>query len=416
MEYKKMSLEKLQYKSIHTAEHIAHSAEVKNAKTIFDVEKTFVPELTEKMVMEDPEHLVRLLGKNGELLEKKYRYLLSKEDLLKGYYYMVLSRQQDTYMTQLQRQGRMYTFAGNFGEEALQTGVGLAMKAGDWFVPAFRSNATMLMLGVPLIKQLLYWNGQERGSQLENRGTSGVTVLPINIPIGTTYSHAAGIGYALRLQRRENVAVAFVGNGGTAEGEVYEAMNFAAIWKWNVVFCVNNNQWAISTPNSHESGSSTISAKAKAVGMPSYRVDGNDLLASYEVSRKAFEWARSGNGPVLLEFVTWRQGPHTSSDNPKIYRTSEMEKIQESWEPMHRIENFLKSEGYINDEEIARIWETTMQEVKQTYEESLKVLQSTTDEIFDHTYEALTPTLVEQKADLLAYQSWRRSKGLEEIK
>lgn len=93
-----------------------------------------------------------------------------------------------------------------------------------------------------------------------------------------------------------------------------------------------------------------------------------------------------------------------------------MEKIQESWEPMHRIENFLKSEGYITDEEIARIWETTMQEVKQTYEESLKVLQSTTDEIFDHTYEALTPTLVEQKADLLAYQSWRCSKGLEEIK
>lgn len=108
------------------------------------------------MVMEDPEHLVRLLGKNGELLEEKYRQLLSKEDLLKGYYYMVLSRQQDTYMTQLQRQGRMYTFAGNFGEEALQAGVGLAMKAGDWFVPAFRSNATMLMLGVPLMKQLLY--------------------------------------------------------------------------------------------------------------------------------------------------------------------------------------------------------------------------------------------------------------------
>lgn len=151
-----MSLEKLQYKSIHTAEHIAHSAKVENAKTIFDVEKTFVPELTANMVMEDPEHLVRLLGKNGELLEKKYRQLLSKEDLLKGYYYMVLSRQQDTYMTQLQRQGRMYTFAGNFGEEALQAGVGLAMKAGDWFVPAFRSNATMLMLGVPLMKQLLY--------------------------------------------------------------------------------------------------------------------------------------------------------------------------------------------------------------------------------------------------------------------
>lgn len=411
-----MPLEKLQYKSIHTAEHIAHTDAASTTKTVFDVQRTDIPELTASMVMEDPEHLVRLLGKDGELLEEKYSDLLSREDLLKAYRYMVLSRQQDTYMTQLQRQGRMYTFAGNFGEEALQVGVALALKPGDWFVPAFRSNATMLMLGVPLIKQLLYWNGQERGSQLENRGTSGVTVLPINIPIGTTYSHAAGIGYALRLQRRESVAVAFVGNGGTAEGEVYEAMNFASIWKWNVVFCVNNNQWAISTPNSHESGSSTISAKAKAVGIPAYRVDGNDLLASYEVSRRAFEWAREGNGPVLLEFVTWRQGPHTSSDNPKIYRTSEVEKIQESWEPMQRIEKFLKNKGYITDEKIKEIWELAMQEVKQTYEESLKVLYSTADEIFDHTYEELTPALVEQKSDLAAYQAWRRSKGLEEVK
>lgn len=126
-----MPLEKLQYKSIHTAEHIAHSADGNITKTIFDVQRTDIPELTASMVMEDTEHLVRLLDKDGELLEEKYSNLLSREDLLKAYRYMVLSRQQDTYMTQLQRQGRMYTFAGNFGEEALQVGVGLALKPGD---------------------------------------------------------------------------------------------------------------------------------------------------------------------------------------------------------------------------------------------------------------------------------------------
>lgn len=350
-----MSLEKLQHKTIHPAEHIAHAPDADTSVTAFDVARTELLELSENHVMDDPQHMVRLLDKQGNLMDERYRGLLGREELLRAYYYMVLSRQQDTYMTQLQRQGRMFTFAGNFGEEALQAGTGLVLRPGDWFVPAFRSNVTMLMLGTPLIKQLLYWNGQERGSVLEDRGTEGVTVLPINIPIGTTYSHAAGIAYALKLQKRNNVAMAFVGNGGTAEGEFYEAMNFAAIWKWPVVFCVNNNQWAISTPNTHETGSSTISAKAKAAGIPSYRVDGNDLLACYETSRRAVEWARSGKGPVLMEFVTWRQGPHTSSDNPKIYRTAETEQLQETWEPMHRIENFMKSEGYITEQEIKEL-------------------------------------------------------------
>ncbi|MBG0730568.1 pyruvate dehydrogenase (acetyl-transferring) E1 component subunit alpha [Mycoplasma sp. 'Moose RK'] len=358
-------------------------------------------------VMANDQELIRFLDIDGNLLDKtvfgkideKQDINLSSDQIKKAYEFMVLSRQQDAYMTQLQRQGRMLTFAPNFGEEALQVASGMVLTKDDWFVPAFRSNATMLYLGVPMINQMRYWNGSEKGNVMPQ----DVNVLPINIPIGTQFSHAAGIAYAAKLTGKKIVAMSFIGNGGTAEGEFYEALNTASIWKWPVVFCVNNNQWAISTPNKYESGSTTIAAKAMAAGIPGVRVDGNDLLASYEVIKEAVDFARSGNGPVLVEFVTWRQGVHTSSDNPRIYRTEEEEKTQEKWEPFHRIEKFMFDRGILNPDQKQQIWDDSLAVVKKTYEESLVNLESTIDEIFDHTYKVLPADLEEQKQEALDF-------------
>lgn len=358
-------------------------------------------------IMAKDEEMIRFLDIDGNLLsstvfgpiDETNDISLSKQEIKKAYEFMVLSRQQDTYMTQLQRQGRMLTFAPNFGEEALQVASGMALTKDDWFVPAFRSNATMLYLGVPMILQMQYWNGSEKGNVIPEN----VNVLPINIPIGTQFSHAAGIAYAAKLTGKKIVSMSFIGNGGTAEGEFYEALNIASIWKWPVVFCVNNNQWAISTPNKYENGASTIAAKAMAAGIPGIRVDGNDLLASYEVIKEAVDYARSGNGPVLVEFVTWRQGVHTSSDNPRIYRTVEEEKEHEKWEPMHRIEKYMFDRGILDSAEKQKIWDEALAIVKETYEKSLVGLESTIDEIFDHTYKVLPPELEEQKQEALEF-------------
>lgn len=357
--------------------------------------------------MSNPNEMIRFLDINGDLLkttvvgklDEKKDITLSKEQIKKAYEFMVLSRQQDTYMTQLQRQGRMLTFAPNFGEEALQVGTAMAMTKEDWFVPAFRSNAAMLYLGVPILNQLVYWNGSERGNVMPE----GVNVLPINVPIATQISHAAGIAYAQKLTGKKAIAVTFIGNGGTAEGEFYEAMNFASIWKWPVVICVNNNQWAISTRNEQENAAPTIAAKALAAGIPGIRVDGNDLLASYEAMKEATEYARSGNGPVLVEFVTWRQGVHTSSDNPRVYRTEEEEKEHEKWEPMHRIEKYMLDRKIITEKEKEKLWEDSLEIVKKAYEQSLVGIESTIDEVFDHTYAELTPELAEQKAEAIKF-------------
>ncbi|MCR8613288.1 MAG: pyruvate dehydrogenase (acetyl-transferring) E1 component subunit alpha [Mycoplasma sp.] len=345
-------------------------------------------------IQTDPEKMYRTLDADGNLILDTYKQEISNEKLKEGYKYMVLSRQQDTYMSQLQRQGRMLTFAPNFGEEALQVATSLNMEKEDWFVPAFRSNATMLHLGVPIVNQFLYWNGNERGSKMPE----GVNVLPINIPIATQYSHAAGIAYGMKLAKKKNVAITFIGNGGTAEGEFYEALNIASIHKWPVVFCVNNNRWAISTPEHLENGAPTIAMKSTAVGIPGVRVDGNDLLASYDVMKEAVEYAKNGNGPILVEFVTWRQGPHTTSDNPRVYRTEEDEKEAEKLEPFHRIEKYLKDKKIMTQEEIEKLWEDQMVVVKDAYQESLKVLDVDIDEVFDHTFEEMPKQLAEQKA------------------
>ncbi|WP_025755363.1 pyruvate dehydrogenase (acetyl-transferring) E1 component subunit alpha [Mycoplasmopsis cricetuli] len=350
-------------------------------------------------VMTKKDELIRFIDIDGNwIADKNFDPKLSKDELIKAYKTMVLSRQQDTYMTQLQRQGRMLTFAPNFGEEALQVASAMNLQKQDWFVPAFRSNATMLYMGMPLKNQLLYWNGNERGNVVPE----GINLLPINIPIATQCSHAAGIAYASKLLKQNAVSVSFVGNGGTAEGEFYEALNFSSIWKWPSVFCVNNNQWSISTPDHLETGSETIAAKAVAAGMPGVRVDGNDFFASYVVMKEAMEYART-IGPVLVEFVTWRQGPHTTSDNPRVYRTEEVEKEHEKWEPFHRMEKYLFDHKYLTEEEKDQIWESAMEEVKEAYNESLKELDVDIEEIFDHTYAVLPAELEEQKQEAIAY-------------
>lgn len=360
----------------------------------------------EGQVMEDQQKMIQLLDIEGNLIDKKNEPKLSKEELLKAYEFMVLSRKQDEYMSQLQRQGRMLTFAPNFGEEALQVASAMVLTKDDWFCPAFRSNATMLYMGMPLENQMLYWNGNELGSKTP----AGINLLPINIPIATQCSHAAGIAYAAKLQKQNSVSVSFVGNGGTSEGEFYEAMNIAAIWKWPTVFCVNNNQWSISTPNSHETNSKTIAAKAHAVKIPGIVVDGNDLLASYQVMKEAVEFARSGKGPVLVEFVTWRQGPHTTSDNPRIYRSEAQEKEAEKWEPFHRIEKYLIDKKYLTEKQIIEIKEQKLNQVKEAYQKSLQILDTKIDDVFDFTYEKLTPELAEQKAEAKKYYQTLESK------
>jgi pyruvate dehydrogenase E1 component alpha subunit len=204
---------------------------------------------------------------------------------------MLLARVADERMLKLQRQGRIGTFPPVLGQEAAQTAAAFAMAEQDWLVPAFRDMGALLLRGYPLEHYLHFYNGWEEG----NRVPEGARILPTAVIVGSSLLHAVGLAWGLRYQGEEDTAVlTFVGDGGTSEGDFYEALNFAGVWKVPVVFVIQNNQWAISIPRKAQTAAATLAQKAVAAGIPGIQVDGNDALAVYRAAAEAF--ARAGRG------------------------------------------------------------------------------------------------------------------------
>lgn len=328
-------------------------------------------------------------------LKSGYSLPLSNEEIKRGYYFMKLSRALDEKMLKMQRQGRMLTFPPNMGEEALQVATAFGMNKDDWLVPAFRSGTAFLSLGVPAWQMMLLWNGNEMGNKIPE----GINIIPANIPIGTQYSHATGVGFALAYNEKPNVAITFIGDGGTSEGEFYEAMNFGGVRGAHTIYCVNNNQWAISTPTHKETTQLDICTKAIAAGLEYIKVDGNDLFASYEAVVAAKEYVITNHKPILIEFVTYRQGPHTTSDNPRVYRSAEYEAEQNKKCPILRLEKWMLTNGIMTQNDINEVNAKIENELNEAVEimESKKAVSI--DEVFDYTYAENYEELKEQKAE-----------------
>lgn len=337
----------------------------------------------------------RLLDKDGNWLHKDKNPPLTVDQVKYAFERMILQRTLDEKMLRMQRQGRMLTFAPNLGEEALQIGTALAMNEQDWIVPAFRSGLLMLERGFTLKNMLLYWNGNEAGCVVDKKWNS----LPINITIGTQTSHAAGIGWALRLDKKNAAAVSFIGDGGTSEGEFYESLNFASIHKSKWVCAINNNGFAISTRTELETSVNDLSSKAIAAGAHYIQVDGNDLFASYEAMKEALEHARCEHGgPVVVEFKTYRKGPHTTSDDPSVYLKKEEKEAGEALDPFIRTRKWLVNQGAWTDEHEEKVKADADAQINAAFAEMEKDLIPKIDEVFDHTYEKLSPDLAKQKA------------------
>jgi pyruvate dehydrogenase E1 component alpha subunit len=264
---------------------------------------------------------LEILDLNGKVINKELEPKLDKELLIKMYKTMTLGRVADIKALQYQRQGRMLTYAPNMGQEAAQVGTMAALEDRDWLSPGFRDLDSMLFKGVPLRQIFLYWYGNEWGSHF----AEDQRILPFNIIIGSQVNHAAGLAYASKILKKDEVALAVIGDGGTSHGEFYEGLNFAATYDAPLVVLIQNNQYAISTPRAKASRSKTLAQKSVAFGIEGIQVDGNDVLAMYVAMKEAAAHARSGKGPVLVEAVTYRMGPHTTSDDPSIYRTKEEE-------------------------------------------------------------------------------------------
>jgi 2-oxoisovalerate dehydrogenase E1 component alpha subunit len=340
-----------------------------------------------------------LIGADGRpTAESRYRRDLPPETLGWLYELMVVTRDVDGEFVNLQRQGELALYASCRGQEAAQIGSAACLRKTDWLFPQYRELGPLLLRGITPAQMGAVWRGSWHGGL----GFTKKCCAPIAIPIGTHGLHAVGAAMAAQRLGEDSVTVAYLGDGATSEGDAHEALNLAAVYQAPCVFFVQNNHWAISVPVSRQLAAPSIAHRAIGYGMPGIRVDGNDVLAVYAVMAEAASRARSGGGPTLVEAVTYRMGPHTTSDDPTRYRPQAELDLWSARDPIARYRSYLTSIG---------VWSERLQRRAEARSARLRTdlrgaVVGAPDldpaEIFDTVYAEITPALAAQREQLRA--------------
>jgi 2-oxoisovalerate dehydrogenase E1 component subunit alpha len=312
------------------------------------------------------------------------------------YELMVLTRELDEEFVNLQRQGQLALYPPCRGQEAAQVGCVAALRETDWMFPQYRELGAFVVRGVDPADIGLAWRGTWHGGL----GLPDRCIAPMSIPIGTQALHAVGAAMASSWLDDGGVTVAFIGDGATSEGDVHEALNLAAVQDAPCIFFVQNNGWAISTPLSAQCRAPSLAQRAAGYGMHGVRIDGNDVAASLIAVAEAAERARTGDGPTLVEAVTYRLGPHTTSDDPSRYRTDEEVALWAHRDPIARCRRYLQGRG---------LWDDTIEAcARRRAEEARRALRDavvgaadpSVSEVFDHVYATPTDALRAQRDEL----------------
>lgn len=347
-------------------------------------------------------HVLQLLAPDGSRVSDPilapWVANLSTEALRSMYRDMALTRRVDTEGVALQRQGQLGLWAPCQGQEAVQIGTAHATRLDDFAFGSYRELGVILARGAKPADFVVAWRGEEHASF----NPYDLHVATPQIIIGAQTLHA--VGYAMGIQRdqTDQAAVAYFGDGATSQGDVNEAMIFAASFDAPVVFVCSNNQWAISEPVSLQS-KFPLAGRAPGFGIPSMRVDGNDILACYAAMSWALDRARSGAGPSYIEAVTYRIGPHTTSDDPSRYRTSEEVEGWRRRDPLTRLETLLRNENIIDDDFVAEVEAKADVLAREMRAAALGAPRREPLGVFDHVYEESHSGLEEQRSWFASY-------------
>lgn len=348
--------------------------------------------------------MVQVLDEDG--LEVAAVPEIAAEDLRSMYEWMVRVRILDTRMVSLQRQGRIQFYVPSTGEEALQIGTAWALRQEDWVFPAYREQGVALYRGYPLeamISQLL-GNREDylKGRQMPNHfGSPRWRFAVASSPVGTQIPHAVGAAWTARLRREASVTITYFGDGATSTGDFHAGMNLAAVQQLAVVFFCKNNGWAISLPRAQQTRAEHLVDKAVGYGMPGLRVDGNDVLAVYQVAHRAVEYARAGGGPVFVELVTQRMGPHSTSDDPTRYRAPELMEPWMTRDPIARFRKHLQARNLWTAEDEERTLSETDARISEALRWAEQAPPPSPESIFDDVYAEIPWHLQEQRAESL---------------
>ncbi|MFD1360848.1 pyruvate dehydrogenase (acetyl-transferring) E1 component subunit alpha [Lentibacillus salinarum] len=337
--------------------------------------------------------IVRVMDDNGDLIEG-VSLDMTDEELCEMYEKMLFSRIFDERAIRLQRQGRIGTYPPFKGQEAAQVGAAFNLQSGDWLFPYGRDLAACFTFGKDLKSALLYTMGHKNGS------SDSKNIFPLAIMIPPQVPQAVGAAWASKLRGEDRVALATLGDGGTSKGDFHEGLNMAAVYKAPAIFLCQNNQWAISVPIDKQTASETIAQKAVAYGMEGVRVDGNDVLAVHKVTKEATIRARNGEGPTLIEALTYRIGPHTTSDDPTRYREeSETEKWQKR-DPIELYKQFLVKRGLWSEQKDGEAKEKMKEIINEAVREAETEQKTTLADIFEHVYETQSDDLIKAQQEV----------------
>lgn len=355
------------------------------------------------------DEIYAVLDEDGRLLPGKTASI-PNSDLLKIYRAMTLTRLFDQRMFILQRQGRVGFYMASTGEEAATVGSAYALQDSDWLFPCYREQGAYIWRNAPVQKMVdqCFGNANDltKGRQMPvHYCFQELNIASVSSPIGTQIPQAVGAAWGAKLKGKTDVMISYFGEGATSHPDFHNGLNLAGVLKAPVLFFCRNNGWAISTPRSLQTASETFAIKGVAYGIEGVRVDGNDIFAVVEITRKAAEKARNGGGPTLIEAVTYRLGSHSTSDDPSAYRP---EGDAESWnlkDPLRRLRLYLEGQG---------VWDAAKDEalhaeIKAEIDAAIQAGEATPapapDTIFDDVYADIPPHLLAQREELRAFLS-----------
>jgi pyruvate dehydrogenase E1 component alpha subunit len=321
------------------------------------------------------------------------------DELRELYSLMAAVRRLDASAVAWQRQGVIPGYAPELGQEAAQVGSGYAVDTSrDFVFPTYREMGVARAMGVDMVEYMSTHKATWHGGLYDPKTSR---LAPIQAVVAGSVLHAVGWAHGQTLDGSDAVAMTYLGDGASSQGDVHEAMNFAAVMKAPVVFFVQNNGWAISVPTERQVAGGSVAARGAGYGIPALQVDGNDVLAVLEATRRAFAHCRSGNGPVIIEAMTYRRGPHSTSDDPGRYRSLDEERDGAGEDPLRRLRQQLLSDGLADEAFFARVEASAAAEAEMVREGLEALGPRPGSEMFDLVFQETTPALQSQSA------SWR---------
>lgn len=346
-------------------------------------------------VHSEPVTPLSVLSPEGEVVNEAYMPNLTDEQLKEIMYRMVFTRTWDERAVNLGRQGRLGFYAPVSGQEASMVGSEYALNKDDFVCPGYRDMPQIVWHGLPLYQAFLYSRGHQHGGQVPE----GVHVLMPQIIIGAQILHATGVAMAFKKKGEKRVAITYTGDGGSSEGDFYEGLNFAGAFKLPVIYVVQNNGYAITTPFAKQTAAQSIAHKALAAGVRGVQVDGMDVLAVYKAVSEAAERGRNGEGATLIEMITYRFRPHSMADDTTKYRTKDEEGEWSLKDPIARFAKFLEKKGLWTEEDTARVKEEAKASVNENIKKAEATEKMTVGGLIDSMFETTPAHLEAQKAD-----------------